>query len=290
MAAVYAVSDPPASMENEWNEAEVQSALARLHDMHIQLRHLRDAVPRLIEPMLVHQRSPEDLYTTFATSVITIRSDLKAFSAAYQEDRYQEVLKRAAESRVQNNEDIPAWKVTEHEDWLDVRKVDSTMDTTPDRTTGIDIGVSPPPTTDPASLRASIERFKQGNPNIEVSLDETTRKMKVVALPPQAYVHFEIECKSGRDQEPMYTVTTSEKTNMHAAITKAIGSRSQPSNLDHLLEMLASYVDIRSRKCSYCHRLFDPDAQFPVLRSKKKSKQFHGDDKLAWQAYHTSCS
>ncbi|KAI4286378.1 MAG: hypothetical protein L6R35_004371 [Caloplaca aegaea] len=290
MAAVYAASDLPASMENEWNEAEVQSALARLHDMHIQLRHLRDAIPRLIEPMLVHQRSPEDLYTTFATSVTTIRSDLDAFSAAYQEDRYQEVLGRAAESRAQNNEDIPAWKVTEHEDWLDVRKVVNTTDTTPDDgTTGIDIAVTPPPTADPASLRTCIERFKQGNPNIKVSLDEPTRKMKV-ALPPPAYVHFEIDCKSGRDQEPMYTVTTSEKTRMHVAITKAIGSRSQPSNLDHLLEMLASYVDIRSRKCSNCHRLLDPDAQFPVLRSKKKSKQFNGDDKLAWQAYHTSCS
>ncbi|KAL9017525.1 MAG: hypothetical protein Q9185_005148 [Variospora sp. 1 TL-2023] len=185
MAAVYAASDPSASMENEWNEAEVQSALARLHDMHIQLRHLRDAVPRLIEPMLVHQRSPEDLYTNFATSVTTIRSDLDAFSAAYQEDRYQEVLRRAAESRAQNNEDIPAWKVTEHEDWLDVRKVDNTTDTTPDDgTTGIDIAVPPPPTTtDPASLRTCIERFKQGNPNIKVSLDETTRKMKVVNTP-----------------------------------------------------------------------------------------------------------
>ncbi|KAL8960283.1 MAG: hypothetical protein Q9193_002989 [Seirophora villosa] len=221
-------------MENEWNEAEVQSALARLHHMHIQLRHLRDAVPRLIEPMLIQQRSPEDLYTTFAKSVTTIRSDVNTFTAACREDSYQDILRRAAESRTQNSDDVPAWKVTEHEDWLDVRKMDSPVDTTPDQTSAVNPGVHPTPTTDLAVFRAAIERFKQGNPNIEVILDETTRRMKF-ALPPQACIHFEIEWKSVRDREPTYVVTTLEKTNMHAAITKAISSRTQPSSLDYLL-------------------------------------------------------
>ncbi|KAL9051172.1 MAG: hypothetical protein Q9206_004802 [Seirophora lacunosa] len=147
--------------------------------MHIQLRHLRDAVPRLIEPMLIQQRSPEDLYTTFAKSVTTIRSDVNTFTAACREDSYQDILRRAAESRTQNSDDVPAWKVTEHEDWLDVRKVDSPMDTTPDQTSAVNTGVHQTPTTDLAVFRAAIERFKQGNPSIEVILDETTRRMKV---------------------------------------------------------------------------------------------------------------
>ncbi|KAI4096748.1 MAG: hypothetical protein LQ344_000888 [Seirophora lacunosa] len=222
MAATTAVAKAPAAMENDWNEAELQSALARLHHMHIQLRHLRDAVPRLIEPMLIQQRSPEDLYTTFAKSVTTIRSDVNTFTAACREDSYQDILRRAAESRTQNSDDVPAWKVTEHEDWLDVRKVDSPMDTTPDQTSAVNTGVHQTPTTDLAVFRAAIERFKQGNPSIEVILDETTRRMK-------------IEWKSVRDREPTYVVTTLEKTNMHAAITKAISSRTQPSSLDYLL-------------------------------------------------------
>lgn len=39
MATTTAVAEPPPAMENEWNEAEVQSALARLHHMHIQVEH-----------------------------------------------------------------------------------------------------------------------------------------------------------------------------------------------------------------------------------------------------------
>lgn len=129
--------------------------------------------------MLIQQRSPEDLYTTFAKSVTTIRSDVNTFTAACREDSYQDILRRAAESRTQNSDDVPAWKVTEHEDWLDVRKVDSPMDTTPDQTSAVNTGVHQTPTTDLAVFRAAIERFKQGNPSIEVILDETTRRMKV---------------------------------------------------------------------------------------------------------------
>ncbi|KAL8895608.1 MAG: hypothetical protein Q9207_008097 [Kuettlingeria erythrocarpa] len=128
MAAAPALSNSAPKLESEWDEARIESALARLQEMHAQLRHLRDAVPRLIDPMLVQQPSPEDLYSTFATNVTTIHSDVKDFSITFQNSVFQEILMKAEKSRAESKEDIPSWRVTEHEDWLDVRGADTPMD------------------------------------------------------------------------------------------------------------------------------------------------------------------
>lgn len=38
MAAVPAVSDPASRLDNQWTEAQIESALARLQEMHAQVR------------------------------------------------------------------------------------------------------------------------------------------------------------------------------------------------------------------------------------------------------------
>ncbi|KAL8762621.1 MAG: hypothetical protein Q9184_001422 [Pyrenodesmia sp. 2 TL-2023] len=277
MAAVPAVSAPASMLDSQWNEAQIESALARLQEMHAQLRLLRDAVPRLIDPMLVQQPSPEDLYSTFATNVTTIKSDVKDFSITFQNSESQEILQKAEKSRAESKEDIPSWRVTEHEGWLDVRGVDTSMDIAMGGMNGADPDADQEASIDLDYLRAATERSQKANPSVDFSLDEKSNMIKV-------------ECKPSPRQGSVYTVTTSEKTNTHAAIVKAINARTKPKNLEHLLEMLASYTDIRSRRCSKCQRLLDPNAQFPIVRSKKKTKQSDGHYRLAWEAYHTSCN
>lgn len=148
--------------------------------MHHQLRHLRDAVPRLIDPMLVQQPSPEDLYTSFASNATAIRSNIKDFSKSFQDDSCTEIFKKAEESRARSNEDIPGWRVTEHEDWLDIRNVDSPLNLGTNRTSGSSHpDASQKLTMESEFVRAAIERFKKDNPDIEVFLDVTSGVLKV---------------------------------------------------------------------------------------------------------------
>ncbi|KAL8919236.1 MAG: hypothetical protein Q9208_006897 [Pyrenodesmia sp. 3 TL-2023] len=182
MAAVPtlpAVLDAAPRLDNQWNEAQTESALARLQEMHAQLRHLRDAVPRLIDPMLVQQPSPEDLYSTFATNVTTIQSDVKDFSITFQNSESQEILHKAEKSRAESNQDVPSWRVTEHEDWLDVRGIDTPKDIAMSGMNGADPGVDQEASTDLNYLRATIEKFKKGHPGVEFFLDEKSKTIKL---------------------------------------------------------------------------------------------------------------
>lgn len=129
--------------------------------------------------MLVSQPSPEGLYNTFATNVTTISSDVKYFSKIHQDNGFQEILKKSEKSRAASDEDIPGWRVMEHEDWLDARNVDTIIDVAIDGTNEADPGVNQEASTELEFLRAAIERLKQGNPSIEVFLDESSRTMKV---------------------------------------------------------------------------------------------------------------
>ncbi|KAI4144760.1 MAG: hypothetical protein L6R39_004044 [Caloplaca ligustica] len=181
MAAVAVPPDVTSRLEGEWNESQIESALARLQEMHAQLRYLRDAIPRLIDPLLTQQPSPEDLYNNFAANVTAIRSDVKNFSESFRDDEYRELLKKAEDIRAQSSEDIPAWRVTEHEDWLDVRNVASLMDIAADERNGADSDVNEKAITEPGYLRAAIGKFRKDNPSIEASLDENSRIVMVHA-------------------------------------------------------------------------------------------------------------
>ncbi|KAL8835702.1 MAG: hypothetical protein Q9170_003204 [Blastenia crenularia] len=237
MAATMTVSALEAEQETQWNEAQIESALARLQGMHAQLRHLRDVVPRLIDPMLSQQSSPEDLYAAFASNVSIVQSDIKDFSRFFQSSEYKEIFQKAEESRAQSNEVIRGWRVTEHADWLDVRNVDSPMNLGGETTNSSDPHASEKTTLGSDDLHAAIDRFKKANTGIEVALDEDSKLMKIT-LPPQAYTRFDIRYQPSSGTDPAYTITTAEKTSLHAAMVKTINSRAQPNNLDFLLVSL----------------------------------------------------
>ncbi|KAL8790787.1 MAG: hypothetical protein Q9213_000411 [Squamulea squamosa] len=119
-----------ATQEMLWDEARIESSMAHLQNMHARLTHLRDAVSRLVNPMLVQQTSPEELYANFAKNVTKTQTEVQDFTKLFKNDKSNETFERAAESRLQNSENIRGWRVTEHEDWLDVHNVNSAKDGT----------------------------------------------------------------------------------------------------------------------------------------------------------------
>ncbi|KAL8728345.1 MAG: hypothetical protein Q9166_005488 [cf. Caloplaca sp. 2 TL-2023] len=180
MASNIVANEVSITQDIAWGEARIESSMERLQEMHARLRNLRDAVSRLVDPMLVQQHSPEELYNTFATNVTTTKADVQGFARLFRDDESKELFKRAAESRAQNSENIRGWRVTEHEDWLDVRNVDVPGNLGTAGTTESDPNISQITTKE--DLHAAMERFRKDHPGIDGSFDEVSKNLTVANL------------------------------------------------------------------------------------------------------------
>lgn len=127
-------------------------------------------------------------------------------------------------------------------------------------------------------------------------------------LPPPAQMKFQIQLNTNPEGHNKYGVDGTEKSKLHRAVLETIRARPRPDDLNYLLvrlklapketysadqtlkEMLASYLDIKSRLCSKCSRLFDRNAHFPVIRSRKRTKQPDGRYASQWLALHRACT
>ncbi|KAL8861492.1 MAG: hypothetical protein Q9178_002016 [Gyalolechia marmorata] len=176
MESTVTANEATAMQEPAWNEARIESSMAQLQEMHARLCNLRDAVSRLVDPMLVHQTSPEELYTTFAKNVTRTQTDVQEFRKLYHDGKSKEIFERAAKSRSQYSGDIRGWRVTEHEDWLDLRDLDIPRDVRAERA-GPDSNSPPDPSVE--DLRAAVEQFKNNHPGIDASLDNDIKDITV---------------------------------------------------------------------------------------------------------------
>jgi len=107
-----------ASGEDVWDEERLEKAMARLKEMHIQLRNLRTTLPRLLEPLTKKQPSPETLFSEFARSSTTANQEVQQFQRLMKEEETSVVLEQARKSRAENPNDIKPWRAREYPDWL----------------------------------------------------------------------------------------------------------------------------------------------------------------------------
>lgn len=120
--------------------------------------------------------APEQLQLHFAQAARAAASDVKAFTQTMEDPWSKMAFEGARESRAKNADDITSWLVTEHEDWLDVKKedVDENIDLN-----GQDAGVSTAAEISVEDMQAVLEKFKGSHPSIEVSLEGGSRIIKV---------------------------------------------------------------------------------------------------------------
>ncbi len=130
-----------------------------------------------MDSMFIDSRSPDQLHSHFSQTAIGAAKDIKSFAQLTEESKSKEALNKAKESRANNAEGITAWRVSEHADWLDVKKEDaaedSHMDTTSEEldTSAGDLTVD--------DMQAILKKFKASHMGIEADLDEDTRTIKV---------------------------------------------------------------------------------------------------------------
>ena len=128
-------------------------------------------MPQLVDPLLAQHTSPEELYATYSRDALETAKAIKSFAKFVQEPASQETLKRAKESRAAEPQGITPWIVTEHPDWLEVRKQGLEDTPTTAQNEGLHDGDTIAfPTAE--EIPAAVERFRSKHPGIEVNTEQ----------------------------------------------------------------------------------------------------------------------
>lgn len=150
----------------------------------LQLRNLRETIPQVMDSVLIDPSSPDQLHSNFSQAANGAAQAIRHFTQLVEDSRTKEVMEKAKDSRTKNGEGITGWKVTEHEDWLDVRQkdgndnVDKEEEATPE--TGAETGDVP----SVEDVSAALDKFRSDHSGgVETSLDEDTRTVTVSGLP-----------------------------------------------------------------------------------------------------------
>ena len=130
-----------------------------------------------MDSIFVDSRSPDQLYSHFSQTAIGAAKDIKSFAQLTEDSKSKEALNKAKESRANDAEGITAWRVSEHADWLDVKKEDAVEDSQVD-INNEDIDASAGELT-VENMQATLEKFKASYTDIEADLDGDTRTIKV---------------------------------------------------------------------------------------------------------------
>lgn len=136
-------------------------------------------MPRIIDPLLLHKSSPEALYANFSRAAVGAFKDIKDFSKLIEDSRNRDILNRAKESRAESSKGITGWRVTEHNDWLDVQREASPEDSADES----EEGSSYVNGSNEEDLRAALKKIEGYHAGIETSLvPDGSNTMEVINL------------------------------------------------------------------------------------------------------------
>ena len=125
--------------------------------------------------MLVDATSPDQLHNNFSQAATGAAQEIKNFAQLMEDARSKAAIAKAAESKVKNPEEIKAWMVDEHEDWLEVKRDDVSEDFGRDRD-GEQVAETGARVED---MRVVLDQFREAHPSIETSIEEDTKILKV---------------------------------------------------------------------------------------------------------------
>ncbi|AEO57381.1 hypothetical protein MYCTH_2303475 [Thermothelomyces thermophilus ATCC 42464] len=115
------LKQPPAAKDSAEEEQQLEDMLARLDEVHLQLRQLRSALPRMLEPLTVKQPSPQAAFAAFMQSVNNTNKEVANFQEAYYSLITDGLFQRARPGQ-KSPRSLKQWRATEHPDWADPDK------------------------------------------------------------------------------------------------------------------------------------------------------------------------
>ena len=131
-----------------------------------------------MDSVLVDPTSPDQLHSNFSEAANGAAQAIKNFTQLVEDSKTKEVMEKAKESRMNNGEGIIGWKVTEHEDWLNVKPEDGN-----DNADKEEEGTAEPgDASGVKDMNATLEKFRSGHLGVEASMDEDSRTITVSLL------------------------------------------------------------------------------------------------------------
>ena len=128
--------------------------------------------------VLVDPPSPDQLHSNFSQAANSAAQAVQRFTHVVEDSRIREVMEKAKESRTKNGEGITGWKVTDHEDWLDVKHEDGNEDADKEGETIAEAGDSP----SMEDVNGALDKFRSAHVGVEALLDDDSRTVTVIGL------------------------------------------------------------------------------------------------------------
>ncbi|KAK3334016.1 hypothetical protein B0T19DRAFT_144249 [Cercophora scortea] len=112
-------------------EERLEEALEHLKELHLKLRELRTAFPRMLKPLASKSPSPQASYAAMSRSMGDTQKEITSFREAMLSEETKKVFQKANDSRRANPKGIAPWRARDHPDWTSPKRrkaQDSTSD------------------------------------------------------------------------------------------------------------------------------------------------------------------
>ncbi|KAK4200532.1 hypothetical protein QBC40DRAFT_279838 [Triangularia verruculosa] len=119
MASNHPTQAQPAKDSAQQEEERLEDALYQLNQLHLQLRRLRSALPRMLEPLNTKQPSPEAMYAAFMQSVESTTKELGSFRDALTSQEIRAIMAKANASQKKDPKGIKPWRAMDDPFWAD---------------------------------------------------------------------------------------------------------------------------------------------------------------------------
>ncbi|KAI9833143.1 MAG: hypothetical protein M1819_003765 [Sarea resinae] len=242
----------------------------------------------MIRPLTTNPNQPAQLYKEFEFAASKAAHGVQAFKMLMLQEENRAIIDRAQVSTRENGHPENVWRVTSHPDWYDRDEAmaDRVVEQDKDAQHNdlINAGDNFMEEGDDGTILAN---FKNANEKLSLHWNEEQNLIEV-HLPSPANIRFEIRTDS--EGPTKYRVTAKGSSNLYASILRSIAARPHPNSLKYLLELLASYHDIKSRPCATCGKLLDKEPQLPSVRRSQATKDTDSHTELLWEAYHEACA
>ncbi|KAM3458657.1 hypothetical protein MY3296_000415 [Beauveria thailandica] len=113
-----------ASADVSAEEARLREAMRQLKLLHVKSRLLRGTIPKMLDPLVQKQPSPDVMYAAFMRAVNEAQGNVKEFTELMRDEKSKEVFAMAEKSSNENPFGIKAWRHQDHPNWFNLDKDD----------------------------------------------------------------------------------------------------------------------------------------------------------------------
>ncbi|KAJ6779428.1 hypothetical protein PWT90_03885 [Aphanocladium album] len=105
-------------------EARLREAMRQLKLLHIKSRLLRGTIPKMLDPLVQKQPSPDVMYAAFMKAVNEAQDTIKEFTELMRDEKSKAVFDMADKSKEENPFGIKPWRHQDHPNWFNLDKDD----------------------------------------------------------------------------------------------------------------------------------------------------------------------